>query len=299
MQSNCLCLANIPFFVGNKLCNRCLVYSWILSKDSNGLFLSIVGFQNSRPLWPRIISSSFSRRLRHHFQLCNRFGSQTDHCSHTVVSGIASAYHKNMPVSGHLIWYLCKITVQKSSGYCSQEIYGKPYSLCVSSRHSDISGRRSSAGQKYSVIRFQKLLCFDIFSHVCLYFKDYTFFFHQTDSAVYYRFFQLHIWNSIPQQTSGTIASFINNHRMSSPVQLLRRCKTGWSASYDCNCVSGTNLWFLRLHPAFCKCGFNNGSFVFFGCHRLSVQIAGTGSLTESRTHSGRKFRKAVCLGQP
>ena len=43
---------------------------------------------------------------------------------------------------------------------------------------------------------------------------------------------------------------------------------------------------------------FNDGIFIFSGGHRFTVQAAGTGRLTQSRAHPGRKFREIIRLYQ-
>ncbi|SCG88542.1 Uncharacterised protein [uncultured Clostridium sp.] len=92
--------------------------------------------------------------------------------------------------------------------------------------------------------------------------------------------------------------SFINGHFMTTPVQLHGGSQTGGSASDNSDLFTGPYLGRFRFHPALRISGFNDGTLVFFGRYRLPVYVTGTGGLTESRTHTAGKLRKAVSLGQ-
>ena len=269
-----------------------------MAKHCNCLFLAIVRFEDSRPLRPRIIRCTFYRRLRHHFKLCNRFCSKADTCSNTVITGIATTDHKYMFIFCKFIWRFFKIGIQKCLGNFSKKIYSKVNTFCFSSPNFDVSRIRCSTCKDHAVIFLKKFFCSDIFSDIGIQNKLHTFFFHQMNSSVYDRFFQFHIRNTVTEKSARSVTSFINCNTVSSSVQLLCRCQTGWTTSDYCDRLSCTNAWNLWFYPSFLPRSFNDCSFIFFCRYRLTVQITGTCRLTKSRTHSGSKLRKTMCLGK-
>ena len=297
-QAYDLCFADITFFIRNKFCNGSLVYSWIMTENSNGFFLAIVCFQDSWPLWPRIVCGTFYRRFWHHLQLCNRFCSQTDAGTYTVISGITTANDQNILILCQFIWHFFKIRIQQSLCNLRKEIYCKINTFCFSSGNLDISRIRSTTGKDHSVIFLKKFFCCNVLSHICVQYKLHTFFFHQPDPSVYHPFFQFHVGDTITEKSTCPVTSFINSYVMASPVQLLRCCQSGRTTSDYCYRFACTDCRFLWLYPTFFVCSLYDGFFIFFGGYRFSVQVTGTCCFAESRTHSGSKFRKTVCLGK-
>ena len=62
---------DISIFVFDKLFYRCLIDSRVSAKHSDRFFLTIICFEDTRPLRPWIVCRTLCRRLRHHFQLCH------------------------------------------------------------------------------------------------------------------------------------------------------------------------------------------------------------------------------------
>ena len=297
-QFDDLGFADISFFIFDKLGNGCLIDSRVMTQYCNGLFLAVIGFQNLRPLRPRVGRCSCYRRLRHHLKLCHGFCPKTNGSSHTVISGITTADDQNMFALCKLIWEFCKIGIQKAFCYLFQEIHCKVDSFCISSRNLDISWMGSSAAEKDTVVIFQKLLCCNVHPNIDIGDKFHAFLFHQFQSAVDDFFLKFHIRDTVTEKSSDTVVSLKYGYAVSAAVQLLCCCQSGRSASDDCNCLSSTDRWNLWFYPAFCVSGFNDGFLIFFCADRFSVQIAGTCSLTKRRTHSGCKLRKTVGLVQ-
>ena len=110
--------------------------------------------------------------------------------------------------------------------------------------------------------------------------------------------FQLHVGNSVHEQSAHTVAALVNSDRMSSAVQLIGCCQTGRSASDDCYFLPATDLRWSCMGIAHLICIFNNSQLITFGSYRITIQITGTGSLAESRTHTAGELREVAGTGQ-
>ena len=211
-------LADISVFIFDKLSNGCLVNPGVMSKYCNSLFLAVIGFQNLRPLRPRVGRCSCYRRLWHHLKLCYGFCTKTDGSSHTVISGITTADYQHMFASCLFIGSFGEIAVQKSFGDFFQEVYCKINSPCISSRHFNITGIGSSAAKDYTVKFLQKLLCCNIHSNICICYKFHTLSFHQLQPSVDHRFLQFHIWNAVTKKSADPVTSFEYSYIVTSSV---------------------------------------------------------------------------------
>ena len=269
-----------------------------MAEYCNSLFLAVIGFQDLRPFRPWIGRSSCCRRLRHHLKLCYRFRTQTDGCSHTVITGIATADDQNIFALCKLIWEFCKICIQKTFCYLLQEIHCKVNSLGISSRNLDISRMRSSAAEKDTVIILQKLFCSDVNTNIDIGNKFHALLFHQLQSAVNNLFLQFHVRNAVAEKSSDTVVSLKYSYAVATAVQLLCCCQSGRSASDNCDRLSCTDRRNLRFYPSFCIGSLDDRFLILLCADRFSVQIAGTCRLTERRTHSGCELRKTVRLVQ-
>ena len=109
---------------------------------------------------------------------------------------------------------------------------------------------------------------------------------------------QLHIGNAVHQKSTDSVRPFEHCNAVPSLVQLIRYCKTGGTASYNCHLFTCPYLGRLRICIAFRISVFNDGIFILFGGYRLSNQSTGTCCLTKRRAYSGCKFRKTVGLFQ-
>ena len=85
---------------------------------------------------------------------------------------------------------------------------------------------------------------------------------------------------------------------MTSFVQLHGSCQSGRPTSYYGYGLAGTYLWRVCLYKPCCKSIFDNGSFIFLGGDRVSVQITGACLFTQCRADSGGKLWKTMCLHQ-
>ena len=267
-----------------------------MTEHCDCFFLTIIGFQNLRPFRPWIRRCTIYRRLGHHLKLCNRFCSQTDGCSYTVISCITTADYQYMfPFCGNK-FSVFQIGIQKTLGYRAKIIHSKENIITVSSRYIDIS-RIGSATGKYDTVKLLfQFFCCNVFSHIHTCLKYYAFFFHQFDSAIQNFFIQLHIRDTVSKKSSNSVFSFKYGYRMSSSVQLQCSCQTGRTTSDDSYCLSCTNLRRLRLYPSTFISMLNDRTLIFLGSYRFSMQITGTCRLTQRRADTAGKLRKTVCF---
>ena len=222
----------------------------------------------------------------------------TDGGTHAVISGVTAADDDNVLAFGVNISFIFKIGIQQALGVGFQEIHCKIDSLGISSGCFDISGIGGTTGQDDSVKIMEQLICLDIFAHISAGHENDTFLFHDFNLAVNDLLFQLHIWNTVHEQTAYAVGTLEYSDLMASLIQLVSCSQSGGTASYDGYTLAGAHLRRLRSGIAFFVGIFNDGIFIFLGRYGVSVQSAGAGCFAQCRTYSGGKLREIVSLLQ-
>ena len=92
--------------------------------------------------------------------------------------------------------------------------------------------------------------------------------------------------------------AFKHCHLVSSAVQLHGGCKPGRTAADNGYFFSSTDFRRVRTDQSGVPGVFNNGTLVGLCRHRISVEIAGAGSLAQRRAYPGGKLRKTVGFRQ-
>ena len=88
--------------------------------------------------------------------------------------------------------------------------------------------------------------------------------------------------------------AFKHCHLVSSAVQLHGGGKPGRAAADNGHFFSCADFGRVRTDQSGVPGVFNNGTLVGFRRHRISVEVAGAGSLAQCRAYSGSKLRKTV-----
>ena len=269
-----------------------------MAEFGDRFFLAIVGLADSGPLRPGIGRKTVVRRLGHHLQLGHRCRAQADRSSHTVVAGISAADDQHVLTFCRDKFSVFKIGIQKTLGGGFQEIHRKIDSLGIPSRRLDIPGIFRSSAEDHFVVFLQELIRFHIHAHIATGDKPDPFFFHNIDFPVNILFLQFHIRDPVHQETAYPVVSLIHRHRVSSAVQLVGRRQPRRTGADDRHFFACAYLGRSGVGISHTVGIFNNRKFIALAAHRVSVQIAGTCHLAESRTYPSGKFRKVAGLDQ-
>ena len=125
-----------------------------MSEFGNGFLLTVIRLADSGPDRPRIIFRSRIRKLRHHFQLGDRFAAQADRSTDTVISRISTANNQHILALCRNKFLISEVGIQEALRSSRQEIHCKIDSFGISSRCFDITGIGSTTTEYDAVIFF-------------------------------------------------------------------------------------------------------------------------------------------------
>ncbi len=110
--------------------------------------------------------------------------------------------------------------------------------------------------------------------------------------------FQLHVGNAVHQKASHTVIPFVYGNLMAPFVELVSRRKACRAGAHNGHFLACAHLRRFCSGKSLLVCIFSDSIFIFLHRHGVTVMTAGTGRFTESRTYSGRKFRKIIGFHQ-
>ena len=291
-------LAHLAFFVGDKFFYRGLVDARVFAEDGDGFFLAVVGLADSRPLRPRVVRLSLIRQFRHHLQLEHALAAQADRGSDAVVSGVAAPDDHDVFILGVDIFLVGKVGVQQAFGGGGQIVHRKVNTLALSARHLDVPRVGGAAAKNDGIVFFFQLLRLDIHTHIDIGLENDALFFHDIHFSLNVDFLQLHIRDSVHQQTARTVGTLVNRHGMSAHVQIMGHRQARRAGAHHGNLLAGTHCRRFRSGKSPLIGPLDDAQLFFLDIDRITVQVAGTSHLAGSRAHPPGKFRKRVCFPQ-
>ena len=104
----------------------------------------------------------------------------------------------------------------------------------------------------------------------------------------------LEVRDAIPQESTNAVSFLVHGNRMTSPAQLLRRCKTGGTGAHDRNLLPRAHFRRLRPDPALSKSPFHNVLFDLLNRYRRLVNPQHAGRFARRGTNSPGKFGEIV-----
>ena len=221
-----------------------------------------------------------------------------DGCSDTVVSCIASSDHDDTLSFRGNVRSVLQLHVIRPECLCRRlkEVHGKVDAFRVSSRRFDISRIRCAAGEDNPVKFFEDFRRFDVFSDIASGPELNAFLFQDRHLAVNDLLLQLHVRDSVAEESSCLVLPLEYCHRMSSPVEKIRGSQSGRTGTDHRNLLARAHFRRTGFCIPLLVCIFNDRVLIALRRHRILVQTAGAGILTECRTYTGCEFREIVCL---
>ena len=154
---------------------------------------------------------------------------------------------------GHYTFAMAKAPIEKHvtiPGYEDVEAGIVKWPLSVLRiRHKD--EKRLIDLATHVVIFFQDICRLHVFSNITSSLEDNSLFFHNRNLTVDNLFLQLHIWNSVAEQSTRFVLTFKNSYLMTSSIQKICCRKSGRTGTYDSHFLAGTRLWRLRSSISF------------------------------------------------
>ena len=150
-----------------------------------------------------------------------------------------------------------------------------------------------------NTVKVRKQLCrLDILTDICICHKCDTFCFHHVDLPVNDPLFQLHIRNTVHEQSADPVMTFKYRYQMPTLIELVCNSKSARTATDYRDLFTGSHFGRMRQSITLFICIFYDGVLIFLSCHRISVKSARTCIFAKCRADTGGKFREVICLFQ-
>src|SRR5262249_3626819 len=115
-------------------------------------------------------------------------------------------------------------------------------------------------------------------------------------STLHNLFVQLHVWNSVHQQTTYSIRLLKHRDQMARPVKLVCTRKSSRTRSNNRDSLARPRQRRLSNDPTFLESPIDNGALDTLNRNRIVIYSQHTRSFARRRTHSASELRKVVRL---
>ena len=258
--------------------------------------MSVIGPQGFGPFGPGIVRFPLRRGLGHHFQGGDRLTAHADHSADAVIAGISAADHYDMLTLG---LHGCRKVA------AAQQVFrgGGQKIDCIEDAFRSLHAFRlqgpglfGTAAKNDRVVFFTQIGNLQVFSDIDAGPENDAFRLHQLLPARDHALVQLHVGNTVHEQTADPVFPFINGNGMPPFAKGIRRGQAGRAAADHRDFSAAFPDRRLSFHPSLPVSGLNQIQLIIPDCYRVIVLTADTCLLAESGTDPSGKFRKTVGL---
>ena len=269
------------------------VLTRVLAHVSLDFVVTIVSSEDTGPLWPWVVASTLSWGLGQQLEVDDRLGAVANGSTNAVVTSITTSDDNNVLVLGRNVSIVSQFGVQERLGVLVQELHGVVNAVQVAVRDGQVTSDSSSSREDNCVVllaeSFEVGLTLLTNGDTSLEVDALSS--HEVDTALNDLLVELHVGDTVHEETTDTVGTLIDGDSVTSLVELISTSETSRAGTDDGNSLSRTGLGWRRNHPALLKTAVNNGALNRLDANGILVDAKNTGTLARSRANTTSKLR--------
>jgi hypothetical protein len=271
------------------------VLTRVLAHVGLDLGVTVVNTVDTGPLRPGVVTSTLGRRLRKQLKVDNRLGTVTNGSTDTVVTSVTTTNDNNVLVLGRDVLAVRKTRVEKRFGVLVQELHGEVDTLQVAARNGQVSGDGGTSGKDNGVMLGSK----GLEGNITLTNRDTgdkvdALSSHEVNTALDDVLIELHVGDTIHEQTTDTVGSLVDGDTVASLVQLVSSCHTSGTGTNNGDSLATADLRRRRNHPAHLETTVNNGALDGLDANGVLVDTKNASTLARSRANTTSELGEVV-----
>ena len=167
-----------------------------------------------------------------------------------------------------------------------------PFELSTGNRQ--VARALRADGDEQGVVVVAKLIPDDVLTHIFAGLKTNSFSLEDVDTPVDDPLFELEVGDAVAQQPAQLVSAFVDDHLVSSSVELRCGGESGRTRAYDCDAAPRSLSWRLRYDPTFLEGSLDNLLFDLLDRHRLVVDGQDTSRFAGCRAESAGELGEVV-----
>jgi hypothetical protein len=215
------------------------------------LSVTVVNTVDARPLRPRVVVGTLRWGLRQKLEVGDRLGTVTERGSDTIVTSVTTTNNNNVLVLGSDVGFVAKLRVKQRLGVLVKELHSIVDALELTALDRKVTSNSSTGGNDNNVMAGSKVIerGVALFAHSDASLEDDALGCHEVGTSLDDTLVELHVGNTVHEETSKTIGALVNSDEVTGLVELVSSSQTSRARSDDRNSLASANLGRLRNHP--------------------------------------------------
>ncbi|KAI6759055.1 hypothetical protein HG531_013816 [Fusarium graminearum] len=272
------------------------VLTRVLASVLANLSVTVVNAVNARPLRPRVVVGTLRRRLGQKLEVGDRLSTVTERGSDTIVTSVTTTNDNNVLVLGRDVSVVTKLGVEKRLGVLVKELHSVVNTLELAALDREVTSNSSTSCNNNNVMAGPKVAerWMTLLTNCNTGLEDDTLVRHEIGTALDNTLVELHVGNTVHEETTQAVSSLIDSDKVTSAVELVSSSQTSRAGSNDRDSLASADLRRLRNHPTLLETPINDSTLDRFDADRVFVDTQNTSTLARSRADTAGELGEVV-----
>ncbi|CAG1970743.1 unnamed protein product [Fusarium graminearum] len=274
------------------------VLTRVLASVLANLSVTVVNAVNARPLRPRVVVGTLRRRLGQKLEVGDRLSTVTERGSDTIVTSVTTTNDNNVLVLGRDVSVVTKLGVEKRLGVLVKELHSVVNTLELAALDREVTSNSSTSCNNNNVMAGPKVAerWMTLLTNCNTGLEDDTLVRHEIGTALDNTLVELHVGNTVHEETTQAVSSLIDSDKVTSAVELVSSSQTSRAGSNDRDSLASADLRRLRNHPTLLETPINDSTLDRFDADRVFVDTQNTSTLARSRADTAGELGEVSIL---
>lgn len=232
-----------------------------------------------------------TKRKIHHVQ---KQHTVTNRSTNAVVTSVTTTNNNHVLVLGAQVLFVGKVRVEQTGGVLLEELHRKVDTVELTARNVEVPGPGGASANEHDVVLGLELPAIDVLADVGVGHKLDTLGSHEVDTALNNALVELHVGDTVHEQSTNAVIAVVDGHGVASLVELVSGRKTGRAGTNDGNALASAELGRGRNDPALLESTVNDGGFDRLDRDGELVDTEHASTLARSRADTTSELREVV-----
>ncbi|GKT49344.1 uncharacterized protein ColSpa_09525 [Colletotrichum spaethianum] len=280
--------------VVDELLGHDAVLAGVLAHVLLDLGVAVVHTVDAGPLGPRVVAGTLRRGLGQELKVDDRLGSVADGGTDTVVTSVTTADDDDVLALGRDVGAVLKLGVEEGLGVLVQELHGVVDALELTTLDGEVTGDSRTGGDDDSVVLGLQVHELDVLADGNAALEVDALSSHEVGTALDDALVELHVGDTVHEQTTGAVSALVDGDGMSSAVELVGGGQTSRAGTDDGDLLTGADLGRGGDHPSLLETAVDDGALDGLDTDGVLVDAENAGTLAGSRADTTGELGEVV-----
>ncbi|GKT57393.1 conserved hypothetical protein [Colletotrichum tofieldiae] len=280
--------------VVDELLGHDAVLAGVLAHVLLDLGVAVVHAVDAGPLGPRVVAGTLRRGLGQKLEVDDRLGAVAHRGTDAVVTGVTTADDDDVLALGGDVGAVLKLGVEEGLGVLVQELHGVVDALELAALDGEVTGDGGAGGDDDGVVLGLEVHELDVLADGNAALEVDALGGHEVGTALDDALVELHVGDTVHEQTTGAVGTLIDGDGVPSAVELVGSGQTSGAGTDDGHLLAGADLGRGRDHPSLLEAAVDDGALNGLDTNGVLVDAENAGALARSRADTAGELGEVV-----